>query len=114
MEIMIFSTRVPQGGQFGAWLPLKRRANGSAAKLSVTAFRPHRIDKPEIVPICGEIEWRSCALDQADRNKGFSSGMVDVFLGADTPCPRIRFHGVGPDGGDLRVMVQFRNIAAAA
>jgi len=114
MEIMLFSTHVPQGGQFGAWLPLKRQANGSAAKLSVTAFRPYRIDWQKAVPIFGDIEWRERTLDQADKTEVFTSGMVDVLLGADTPCPRIRFHGEGLVGGDLRVLVQFHDIDAAA
>jgi hypothetical protein len=113
MEIMIFSTNVPKFGQFGAWMQLKRRANSSAAKLSVTAFRPfHRMDKNETMPIFGDVVWRECAVDQ-DQTEEFSSGMVDVVLGADT-CPRIRFHGEGAEGGDLRVMVQFHEIEAAA
>jgi hypothetical protein len=112
MEIMIFSTRVPQEGQIGAWLPLKRRANGSPSKLSVTAFRPYNVEQRGIQPISGEIEW-ICGLDQTDRNERFSSGTVDVVLGADTPCLRIRFRGEGPDGGNLRVMVQFNDIDAA-
>lgn len=113
MEVLMFSTHVPQQGRFGPWLPLQRRRGHGATKLSVTAFRPGRIGKKEIAPICGEIEWRERFVD-ADRNKTFNSGMVDILLQLNAPIPRIRFHGEGADGADLRVVVQFRDLDAAA
>jgi hypothetical protein len=112
MEIRIFSTRVPPKGQIGPWLPLTRRAIGGAVTLAVTAFRPYRIDWQEAGSICGEIEWRGGALDPVNRIEWFDSGLVDVVLGADSPCPRIRFYGEGADGADLRVLVQFHSIEA--
>ena len=114
MEVLMFSTRVPQQGRLGPWLPLQRRRGYGATKLSVTAFRPGRIDKKEIAPIRGEIEWREHLPDDADRNKIFSCGMVDIQLQLNAPTPRIRFHGEGTDGADLRVVVQFRDLDAAA
>ena len=114
MEVLMFSTHVPQQGRLGPWLPLQRRRGNGATKLSVTAFRPGRIGKKEIAPIRGEIEWRERFADDADRNKIFNCGMVDILLQLNAPIPRVRFHGEGTDGADLRVVVQFRDLDDAA
>jgi len=111
MEVQMFLTHVPQQGQFGPWMSLDRHGHHATA-LSVTAFRPDRTDRKELLPIWGEIEWRETSLDQA-RLKRFNGGMVDVVLPSDTPPPRIRFKGEGAAGGDLRVVLQFRDIATA-
>jgi len=111
MEVQMFLTHVPEQGRFGPWMSLDRQGH-SAAALSVTAFRPDRTDRKELLPIWGEIEWRETRLDRTGRVERFNGGMVDVVLPSDTPPPRIRFKGEGATGGDLRVVLQFRDIAA--
>jgi len=112
MEVLMFLTHVPRKGEIGPWLPIERRAGNAATTLSVTAFRPGRIDKRELSPICGEIEWSAAAVDRSDRVEAFSGGMVDVLLRLNAPAPRIRFNGEGVDGADLRVVIQLRDVDA--
>jgi len=102
MEVLMFLTHVPQAGQFGPWVSIERRHQRTSAKLSITAFRPGAIGSAEASPIRGEIESGEC----------FSGGMIDMQLRANAPTPRIRFQGNGADGADLRVVVQFRDVAA--
>jgi hypothetical protein len=113
MEVLMFSAHVPEQGQFGPWMPIERRSSNGATKLSITAFRPDRGDKKELLPIQGEIEWREQPLDQCDRVELFHGGMVDVVLQSHAPSPRIRFKGEGTAGGNLRIVAQFRDLAAA-
>ncbi len=113
MEITMFSTHIPEQGQFGPWMPIERRSRNSATRLSITAFRPDRSDKKELLPIRGEIEWCDESSGRSDRVEVFHGGMVDVVLRSHAPPPRIRFNGEGTAGGNLRIIVQFRDFAAA-
>lgn len=104
MELLMFLTHVPQKGEIGPWLPIEREDGDSAKNLSVTTFRPGRIDLQEISSICGEIEWSAAPLDKSDRVAAFSGGMVDVLLRANAPAPpnsiyRRRRRWRSPTGG---------------
>jgi hypothetical protein len=112
MEVLMFSTHIPEQGQFGPWMPIDRRSDKSATKLSITAFRSDRSDKKELLPIRGEIEWQDESPVRSGRVEAFHGGMVDVVLQSHAPSPRIRFNGEGTAGGNLRIVVQFRDFAA--
>jgi len=112
MEVLMFLTHVPQRGQIGPWVTIERKHERTSAKLSITAFRPGMADPIEVTPIFGEVELGGCATNGASKVGRFSDGMVDMQLQPNEPTPRIRFHGEGAAGADLRVVVQFRDVTA--
>lgn len=113
MEVQMFLTQIPKQGQLGPWIAIARAHKTCASSLRVTAFHVGEVDRLETDPIWGEIEWQTRAGERNDRAERFNNGMMEVVLFPNAPSPQLRFDGEGVKGGNLRIVIQIRDLPTA-